>query len=128
MGNLLLRIGSLSVQTGNAEGIKAPSAYSVKHADVDVDSSRSMSGYMNRNRVRGNVVTITCTWNKLTWEELVKLTEATNGSSINVSYLDPSSKGLAEGIFYRDANIEYTLLSYTETEAYWSTTLNLVEY
>lgn len=128
MGNEILRIGSLIVQTGNAEGVRAPSTYSVKHSDVDVDSARSMSGYMQRNKVRGNVTTITLSWNRLSWEEVCRIISATNNPQFTVLYLDPASQGMSSGAFYRDANMEYSLISYYNDEAYWTTTLSLVEY
>lgn len=117
---------------GNKGAVRPPSTYSVSTGDIDIDSQRSMSGYMNRNRVRGGadaVYTVKVSWVRLTWEELNKLIEAGEDASFSLTFLDPKSHGLTTKTVYRDANMEYTLNKiYTDEEAYWSTTMTFIEY
>lgn len=118
---------------GKGGGVRPPSSYKVSTGDVDVDDKRSMSGYLNRNRVRGGstaVYTVEVSWTRLTWDELVKLIAAGESSYFNLTFLDPKSKGgTTTKKMYRDANMSYELVNiFSEEEAYWTTTMAFVEF
>ena len=69
---------------GKLGDVRPPSTYVVSTGDIDVDDKRSLSGYLNRNRVRGGdntVYTLEVSWTRLTWDELSSLIEAGEGSS-----------------------------------------------
>lgn len=118
---------------GKLGDVRPPSTYVVSTGDIDVDDKRSLSGYLNRNRVRGGdntVYTLEVSWTRLTWDELSSLIEAGEGSSFNLTFLDPkASGGFTTKKMYRDANMSYELVNiFSEAEAYWTTTMTFVEY
>lgn len=118
---------------GNGGQVRPPSSYVVRTGDIDVESQRSMSGYLNRNRVRGGsntVYTLECMWQKLTWDELSKLIAAGEAARFNVTFLDPKSpSGTTTRAMYRDANMSYELVKiYSDEEAYWTATMTFIEY
>lgn len=118
---------------GNGGSVRPPSTYQVSTGDIDIDDQRSMSGYLNRNRVRGGsntVYTLTVTWDRLTWEELVLLIAAGEAAKFSVTFLDPKSKnGYTTKSMYRDANMTYELTKiFSDEEAYWKTSMAFVEY
>lgn len=118
---------------GNNGSVRPPSTYQVSTGDIDVDDQRSMSGYLNRNRVRGGsntVYTLTVTWDRLTWEELVALIASGEAAKFDVTFLDPkSNNGYTTRTMYRDANMTYELIKiFSDEEAYWKTSMSFVEY
>lgn len=118
---------------GQGGSIRPPSSYKVQFSDIDVDSKRSTSGYLSRNRVRGGATaarTITVSWTKLTYPELVELIAAGNAAKFQLTFLSPSSvNGFDTATVYRDANMEYELVNiFSDEEAYWTTTMSFVEF
>lgn len=120
------------LQVGKDKAVRPPSTYKVQTSDIDLNSNRSNTGYMTRNRVRGGATaayTVTVTWDRLTWEELVVLIAAGENASFQLTCLDPKAKGGHKtGTFYRDANMTYEMTKiYEEDEAYWTTSMAFVE-
>ena len=117
---------------GSNGAVRAPSTYKVNTGDLDLESKRSTSGYLNRNRVRGGkntAYTLEVSWNKLTWSELVSLIEAGNNAKFTLTFLDPASKnGYVIKTMMRDANMSYEMISIDDEEAYWTTSMAFVEY
>lgn len=125
-GNVLVFENGTVCKNGGA--VPAPSVYKVLTHDIDVNAKRSESGYMNRNRVRANNYEIQCTWERLTWEQLTTLIAAGEASSFNITFIDARSRGLVTKNFYRDANMEYTMIQILGSqEAYWSCSMSFVE-
>lgn len=128
----VMQIADLKVG-GISSDVRAPSTYKVGTGDIDLGSKRSMSGYMNRNRIRGGnnaVYTLTLSWQKLTWKELETLIRYTSPQQFVVKFLDPSARNsYTEKTMYRDANMEYELVNiFSDEEAYWTCTMSLVEF
>jgi hypothetical protein len=112
----------------NGGTVPAPSTYKVLTHDIDVNAKRSESGYMNRNRVRANNYEIQCSWERLTWAQLIALIAAGDAESFTLTFLDARSQGTVTKTFYRDANMEYTMINiWGADEAYWTCSMNFVE-
>jgi hypothetical protein len=116
---------------GNGGDVTPPSAYKVSTEDLDLNSKRSTSGYLTRNRIRGGdttAYTVEVSWDRISWDELVKLIAAGEDASIQLQFLDPKSKGgFATKTMYRNASMEYTMLNIDgEGEAFWATTMTFV--
>lgn len=125
-GNVLAFENGTVCKHGGA--VPAPSTYKVMTHDIDVNSKRSESGYMNRNRVRANNYEIQCSWERLSWEQLVTLIAAGDAESFNITFLDARSKGTVTKKFYRDANMEYTMINILDDDkAYWTCSMSFVE-
>jgi hypothetical protein len=118
---------------GNGGQVRPPSTYKVSTGDIDVDTSRSTSGYLNRNRVRGGssaVYTLEMSWDRLDWDELVLLIGAGEAPKFTMTFLDPKTAGgYTTKTMYREANMSYELSKiYSDEEAYWKATMTFVEY
>lgn len=118
---------------GRGDGVIPPSTYKVSTSDIDLDSKRSTSGYLTRNRIRGGntaAYTVDVTWDRISWDELQLLIEAGEDESFNLEFLDPKSKGgYTIKTMYRDANMEYTMINIdSESEAFWTTSMSFVEF
>lgn len=118
---------------GKGGEVIPPSTYKVSTDDVDLDSKRSTSGYLNRNRIRGGsntAYTVEVSWDRISWDELVKLIAAGEGESLQIQFLDPKSNGgFATKTMYRNAHMEYTMINIDgEDDAFWTTTMTFVEF
>lgn len=118
---------------GRNGGVIPPSTYKVSTGDVDLDSKRSSAGYLTRNRIRGGsttAYTVEVSWDRISWDELVKLIAAGENESFTLQFLDPKSRGgYTTKTMYRDANMEYTMINIDgEDDAFWSTTMAFVEF
>lgn len=112
----------------NGGAVPAPSVYKVLTHDIDVNAKRSESGYMNRNRVRANNYELQCSWERLSWSQLTTLIAAGDAESFNITFLDARSQGTVTKKFYRDANMEYSMINILgNSEAYWTCSMNFVE-
>ena len=118
---------------GRNGGVIPPSTYKVSTDDEDLNSKRSSAGYLTRNRIRGGsttAYTVEVSWDRISWDELVKLIAAGEDESFNLQFLDPKSKGgYITKTMYRDAHMEYTMINIDgEDDAFWSTTMAFVEF
>ena len=129
---IVIKFGN-GLVVGNGGEVIPPSTYKVSTGDVDLDSKRSTSGYLTRNRIRGGkttAYTVEVSWDRISWDELVKLIAAGEDASFKLQFLDPKSKGgFATKTMYRDANMEYTMINIDgEDNAFWTTTMTFVEF
>lgn len=118
---------------GNGGQVRPPSNYKVTTGDIDLDSKRSTSGYLNRNRVRGGsntVYTVNAKWDRLSWDELVLLIAAGEAQQFSLTFLDPKAvNGLTTKQMYRDSNMTYELIKiYSDEEAYWTADMTFIEF
>lgn len=127
----------LSFENGTVVGrggtVVPPSTFKVGTHDVDLDSSRSQSGYATRNRVRGGASAareVNVSWDRISWQQLVVLIAAGNDAKFTLSFIDPASVGgMYTGSFYRDADMTYEMKNIvSESEAYWTTNMTFVEF
>jgi hypothetical protein len=126
--------------TGIRTGMKAdgknyipnPSSYSVLMSDVDLDDKRSTSAILNRNRIRQNVYTVTCSWDRLTDYQLYRLLTACQAEKFSLKFRDPlniTDRYTTKSEMYADANKEVDLVSTEDDdEDFWSASLSFVEY
>lgn len=119
-GNIILFENGVVV--GNGGQVPPPTKYSTGFEDVDVDTKRTASGVMIRNRVRPNIYVVHASWDKLTWEQAQTLLTAGDASEFNVTVVDPRTVGgHTTKKVYRSGSIEVSLNNiYSEEEAYWS--------
>ena len=125
------------VRTGmpsdGANYIPNPSGYSVQMSDMDLDDDRSSSGFLNRNRIRQNVYSVTCSWDRLSDVQLQRLLSACQAESFSLTFRNPLSatteRYLTKSEMYADANKEATLIA-TEDDSHdwWSFSTTFVEY
>ena len=116
----------------DAHYIPNPSTYSVLMADVDLDDKRSTSAYLNRNRVRQNVYTVNCSWDRLSEQQLYDLLQACQADKFQLTFRDPlniTTKYTTKQEMYADANNEATLVACEDDdEDFWSISLSFTEY
>lgn len=116
----------------DAHYIPNPSTYSVLMADVDLDDKRSTSAYLNRNRVRQNVYTVNCSWERLTEQQLYDLLQACQADKFSLTFRDPlnvTTRFTTKQEMYSDANKEATLIATEDDEQdFWSISLSFTEY
>lgn len=116
----------------DAHYIPNPSTYSVLMADVDLDDKRSTSAYLNRNRVRQNVYTVNCSWDRLSEQQLYDLLQACQADKFQLTFRDPlniTTKYTTKQEMYADANKEATLVACEDDdEDFWSISLSFTEY
>lgn len=136
----MANINTLTFQNGQKTGksssavyIPNPSSYDVQMSDMDLNSKRSYSGYLNRNRVRQNVYSVSCTWDWLNEKQLYALLSACQASSFTLTFRDPlnlisSNGGYTTKTVYADANKNVKLVSTKDdTEDYWQISLKFIE-
>lgn len=118
--------------------IPNPSQYSVQESDIDLNSKRSTTGYLTRNRVRTNAYTVTCSWDKLSESQLDLLRWACSPARFRLKFrhnqLDPetgavTSRFTTDDAMYTDANRTFELV-FTEDDEhdYWSASLSFISY
>lgn len=114
--------------------IPNPSEYKVLMADLDLDDKRSTSGYLNRHRIRRNVYSVICTWERLTADQLYWLLNACQAAKFRLRFIDPYNldSGLTtKDEMYADANKEAELITYDaddSSETFWKISLTFVEF
>lgn len=118
---------------GKSGQVRPPSSYKIDTGDVDLDDKRSISGYLNRNRIRGGATAAyTCqvSWDRIPWDELVVLIAAGENAAFELKMIDPKSVGgYTTKKMYRDANMSYEMKNIDKgDEAYWTTSMAFVEY
>ena len=72
---------------GGKGNFVAPSTFVIGMEDIDLESKRSMSGYLNRNRVRGGSkapYTMEVGWDRLSEKDLNKLILAADNPSVTI--------------------------------------------
>lgn len=109
-----------------------PSSYSVLMADVDLDDKRSTSAYLNRNRIRQNVYSVICSWDRLSNAQLQLLLSAIQAEKFSLTFRDPlnsTNMYTTKSAMYADANKEAELIvCEDDTTDYWSFSITFVEY
>lgn len=118
--------------------IPNPTGYTVNEADIDLNSKRSTDGYLNRNRVRKDVYSVACTWERLSRQQVNLLRWASSPKDYRLRFkwdvLDETT-GAVTSIYttcdhmYTDANRSFEQIS-TESDKvdYWSATLTFIQY
>jgi hypothetical protein len=134
LNRAFLTFPDTGIQTGvrGSNYIPNPSTYSVLMADMDLDDKRSMSAYLNRNRVRQNIYTVNCSWDRLDETQLYRLLSACQAAKFQLTFRDPlniESRYTTKSEMYCDANKEATLVSTEDDEKdFWSISLSFIEY
>ncbi len=117
-------------QDGN-NYIPNPSTYTVGMEDIDLDSKRSTSAIMHRNRVRKNAYVIKCGWDILTELQLYKLLSALQEEHFSIVFRDPlniESKYTELPKVYAMASKEATLVKALDDDnEYWSINMEFIE-
>ena len=118
--------------------IPNPSEYSVQESDIDLNSKRSTSGVLNRNRIRVDTYSVTCSWNKLTEHQVDLLRYASCEAKFKLTFrhnqIDKStgrvtSRFTTANEMYCDANRTFDLISTEDDEHdYWSVSLTFIQY
>lgn len=134
LGVPFLQFPDTGVKTGvrGVDYIPNPSSYSVTMSDVDLDDKRSTSAKLNRNRVRQNVYSVSCSWDRLNETQLNSLLLACQAEKFKLTFRDPlnlSSRYTTKNEMYADANktAELTFCEDDEHD-YWSISLTFIEY
>ena len=134
LGVPFLSFPDTGVETGvpGNNYIPNPSSYRVGMSDEDLDDKRSLSGKLNRNRIRQNVYHVYCTWDLLNEIQLYRLLSACQADMFKLRFRDPlnmSDRFTTKNEMYADANkeAEYVFRE-DDTRDYWSISLVFVEY
>ena len=125
-----LKVGGKKLQSN---WICGPSAYSVQMSDIDLDDDRSSSGFLNRNRIRQNVYSVTCSFDRLSDVDLENLLSSCQAEAFSLTFRNPLSTSQADRYItksemYADANKEAVLLGTDDDHDYWSLSITFVEY
>lgn len=134
LGVPFLEFPDTGVKTGvpGSDYIPNPSSYKVMMSDVDLDDKRSTTAKLNRNRVRQNVYSVTCGWDRLNETQMNRLLEACQEEMFSLKFRDPlniKTRYTTKQEMYADANKEAELTSVEDdTRDYWSITLTFIEY
>ena len=88
------------------------SSFSVSMSDIDLDSNRSSNGTLSRNRIRQNVYSIECGWDRLSNAQLSRLLSACQAEKFQLTFRDPlNTLSLYTTIYaYADANKQAQLI------------------
>lgn len=112
--------------------IPNPSSYSVLMSDVDLDDKRSTSAFLTRNRIRQNVYSVTCSWDRLNNTQLHRLLSACQAEQFSLTFRDPlnvTNMYTTKSAMYADANKEAELIvCEDDTTDYWSFSITFVEF
>ena len=108
---------------GDEGNFVAPSTFAIGMEDIDLESKRSMSGYLNRNRVRGGSkapYTMAVGWDRLSETDFNKPILAADNPSVTIQLMDPRvPNGYSTKKMYRQASMNYEL-SYIDSDGvYW---------
>jgi len=108
--------------------LPTPSKFKPPEFDLDSDNSgRNELGYMQRDRIRGDISKTELQWEMLTSAELAIIKTAVRPAKIQVIY--PTEIGLVEKSMYTsDRNIEMVTYNEDYTKIVWNISLNLTEY
>lgn len=123
--------GGLTLEYIRIDGVlmPAPKSYGIDRSDLDSENtSRSLSGIMNRDRVRQGVYKIKASW-LVNTIELVKLTQALAPESIQVKFFDGTTGMYVTTKMYagdRSSTIALQKKNYNET--LWEFSCDLIEY
>lgn len=122
---------AISIEYLKIDGVlmPAPKTYSIDRSDLDSENtSRSLSGIMNRDRVRQGVYKIKATW-LVTTPDLIKLTQALTPASIQVCFFDGTTgKYVTCKMYAGDRSSSLALQKENYKEMWWEFTCDLIEY
>lgn len=113
--------------------VKSPTTYNIKYADIDSpNSGRSDSGYLTRERLRSEVVSIDLEWTGLTSSELSLILTRLRPVSFRVEYTystlllgnEVSNRYKTATMYAGDKTI--TMMSYGGT-SYWNLSVSIIE-
>lgn len=118
--------------------IPNPSQYSIGQNDIDLNSKRSTSGYLQRNMVRANALTVSCTWDRLSEHQLDLLMISWSGAKFSLKFrfndIDPNtrkvtSRFITSQSMYVEGSRTFELVSTeSDTQDYWSVSITFIEY
>lgn len=130
----LLEFPESGIKTGGSKNrekyIPNPSTYGVGWDDSDLNSKRSTTAVLIRNRVRSGAGHLWVSWDMLSDEQISWLKEASDGVFFRMIYRDPASKTkyTDKPKMYRQASIKSELLFIERNDtAQWSFTLEFIE-
>lgn len=106
-----------------------PKTYSIDRSDLDSENTtRSLSGVMNRDRVRQGVYKIKATW-LITTADLIKLTQALSPASMQVKFFDGTTGMYVTTKMYAgDRSSTLALQKKNYNDIWWEFSCDLIEY
>ncbi|WP_312541432.1 DUF6711 family protein [Enterococcus sp.] len=107
----------------------APNAYEVSEADVDSENTtRSESGVLHRDRIRGGIRKIQVTW-RVKESSARQILAAVSPAAVSVTYLDTQTGGNRNSRMYA-GDRKMTLVQHRNTLAdpLWDVSFSLTEY
>lgn len=130
--------GLESVHTGGdkkaSDYIPNPSTYAVKMSDLDLNSTRTNTGGLDRNRLARDYFTVSASWQKLTQKQLSHLiagyTTNTKDGKFNLKFYNPHTGGFTTKAMYVQADRTATMTLYQDDddETTWSISLDFIAF
>lgn len=119
------------VSTGGSDTsssyIPNPSTWDYSPEDVDYNSQRATDGTLHRNVV-ARKRTLDVSWDRLTWSQTQRISQAIKSPSFSVSFLDPEEGGMSSGTFYAgEKKFGGNILNPTTGKVYWKMSFSLIE-
>ena len=107
----------------------APKTYSIDRSDLDSENTtRSLSGIMNRDRVRQGVYKLKITW-LIKTTDLIKLTQALTPASMQVKFFDGTTGTyITTKMYAGDRSSSLALQKKNYREMWWEFSCDLIEY
>lgn len=104
----------------------APTKYSLTVQDINSgDSGRGETGVMSRERVRAGVYKLSLEFTNITSADVLKIKNAISSEEIKVTFFDGSD---VSAIMYAgDRSLDLKSVD-DESNCFWDTSFNLVEY
>lgn len=122
---------AVSIEYLKIDGVlmPAPKTYSIDRSDLDSENTtRSLSGIMNRDRVREGVYKIKATW-LVTTTDLIKLTQALTPASMQVRFFDGTTGTyITTKMYAGDRSSTLTLQNKNYKDMWWEFSCDLIEY
>lgn len=107
----------------------SPTSLGIKYADIDSpNSGRSDNGYLNRERLRANVTTLSLEWEFLTSAEVAKIVNAISPVSIQVQFSATGGLSRAKTMYSGDKNWSMVYFGGDDSsKSRWNLSVNLIE-
>lgn len=130
--------GLASAQTGGDKSsssyIPNPSSYSVKMSDLDLNSTRTNTGGLDRNRLGRDYFTVSASWQKLTQPQLTRIikgyTTNTKDGKFTLTFYNPFTGSMTSQAMYAQADRTASLSLYQEdeNETTWSFSIEFIAF
>lgn len=116
--------------------IPNPYPYKPGRQPIDKDSKRNSSGILRRNVIRPKVYLLSCTWSRLTEEQIARLKFAVNEESFKLKYynieptsIDTFTRFTTCNEVYAGAELQEEMIgSDNDGKGIWSLSIDFVQY